>query len=56
VIRVGDQVAVQVAKVDTFKKQVDYKLAPAHPPARQTKGPVARPRHAAARDQRRREN
>jgi ribonuclease R len=29
VIRVGDRLTVQVAKVDTFKKQVDFKLAPA---------------------------
>jgi len=29
VIRVGDRLSVQVAKVDTFKKQVDFKLAPA---------------------------
>ncbi len=27
VIRVGDKVTVQVSKVDTFKKQVDFKLA-----------------------------
>ncbi|HEY3863788.1 MAG TPA: ribonuclease R [Verrucomicrobiae bacterium] len=27
VLRVGDRVTVQVAKVDTFKKQVDFKLA-----------------------------
>jgi ribonuclease R len=27
VIRVGDRVTVQVNKVDTFKKQVDFKLA-----------------------------
>ena len=27
VIRLGDQVTVQVAKVDTFKKQVDFRLA-----------------------------
>jgi ribonuclease R len=26
VIRLGDQVTVQVAKVDTFKKQVDFRL------------------------------
>jgi len=31
VIRVGDRLTVQVAKVDTFKKQVDFKLAPAAP-------------------------
>ncbi len=41
VIRLGDKLTVQVAKVDTFKKQVDFRLAagerqPAapHPPAR----------------------
>ena len=28
VIRLGDTVQVQVAKVDTFKKQVDFRLAP----------------------------
>jgi len=27
VIRLGDKVTVQVAKVDTFKKQVDFRLA-----------------------------
>jgi ribonuclease R len=27
VIRLGDRVTVQVSKVDTFKKQVDFKLA-----------------------------
>jgi len=27
IIRLGDQVVVQVAKVDTFKKQVDFRLA-----------------------------
>ena len=26
-IRLGDKVTVQVAKVDTFKKQVDFRLA-----------------------------
>jgi len=31
VIRVGDRVAVQIAKVDTFKKQVDFKLAQTGP-------------------------
>lgn len=28
IIRLGDNLTVQVAKVDTFKKQVDFKLAP----------------------------
>ena len=27
VIRLGDKLTVQVAKVDTFKKQVDFRLA-----------------------------
>jgi ribonuclease R len=36
VIRLGDQVTVSVAKVDTFKKQVDFRLAEDH-------RPVARP-------------
>ena len=27
VIRLGDKVQVQVAKVDSFKKQVDFRLA-----------------------------
>jgi ribonuclease R len=30
VIRLGDKVTVQVAKVDTFKKQVDFRLATDH--------------------------
>lgn len=30
VIRLGDKVTVQVAKVDSFKKQVDFRLAPEH--------------------------
>jgi ribonuclease R len=29
VIRLGDRVQVQIAKVDSFKKQVDFRLAPA---------------------------
>ena len=33
VIRLGDQVTVQVAKVDTFKKQVDFRLAEDRKPA-----------------------
>ena len=28
IIRLGDRVTVQIAKVDTFKKQVDFRLAP----------------------------
>jgi ribonuclease R len=31
VIRVGNRLAVQVARVDTFKKQVDFKLVPPAP-------------------------
>jgi ribonuclease R len=31
VIRLGDKVTVQVAKVDTFKKQVDFRLAESQP-------------------------
>jgi ribonuclease R len=34
VIRLGDRVEVQVAKVDTFKKQVDFRLGTALPAAR----------------------
>ena len=39
VIRLGDKLTVQVAKVDTFKKQVDFRLAkdakaPAKPPSK----------------------
>jgi ribonuclease R len=32
VIRLGDKATVQVAKVDTFKKQVDFRLATNHKP------------------------
>jgi ribonuclease R len=32
-IRLGDQVTVQVAKVDTFKKQVDFRLVEDRKPA-----------------------
>jgi ribonuclease R len=40
VIRTGDRLMVQVAKVDTFKKQVDFKLVPAAPKGeRKTAGP-----------------
>jgi ribonuclease R len=35
VIRLGDQVTVSVAKVDTFKKQVDFRLAEDRKPAAQ---------------------
>jgi ribonuclease R len=37
IIRLGDRVTVQVAKVDTFKKQVDFRLVPTTQPSR--KGP-----------------
>jgi ribonuclease R len=37
IIRLGDQVIVQVAKVNAFKKQVDFRLVP-------DRKPVARPR------------
>ena len=33
VIRLGDQVTVQVAKVDSFKKQVDFRLVEDRKPA-----------------------
>ena len=37
VIRLGDTLTVQVAKVDTFKKQVDFRLVPSvRPPGRQS--------------------
>jgi len=43
VIRLGDKVEVQVAKVDSFKKQVDFRLASGRPgiPGRITKAPAA---------------
>ena len=43
VIRLGDKVEVQVAKVDSFKKQVDFRLAtsPAAGTARPAKAPPA---------------
>lgn len=41
VIRLGDKVTVQVAKVDTFKKQVDFRLAP-------NQGKQSSPRHQPA--------
>lgn len=44
VIRLGDEVTVQVAKVDTFKKQVDFRLADGPAPvARQPAGRPSRP-------------
>ena len=51
VIRLGDKVQVQVAKVDRFKKQVDFRLAQGAKaePQRlaQTRGPGAEHRHKA---------
>lgn len=49
IIRLGDKVTVQVAKVDSFKKQVDFRLAtgasrPSHAPQRpQRHAPTAQP-------------
>jgi len=52
VIRLGDQVTVQVAKVDSFKKQVDFRLAQTErtpsrsgAPARQPQRPQQRTSH-----------
>jgi ribonuclease R len=51
VIRLGDKLEVQVAKVDSFKKQVDFRLATAatrqagqqqRPPGQQQRPPGAR--------------
>src|SRR5271170_4573184 len=49
-IRLGDKVTVQVARVDTFKKQVDFRLAveerkltPSHPPASRPTTPRPQP-------------
>jgi ribonuclease R len=40
IIRLGDRVTVQVAKVETFKKQVDFRLAQdARPQSRSTPPP-----------------
>ncbi len=54
VIRLGDQVEVQVAKVNTFKKQVDFRLATRGAPAargrQSTRPTVGRPANPAARD------
>jgi ribonuclease R len=53
VIRLGDRVEVQVAKVDVFKKQVDFRLASAQkkaaPPARQPHPASGGRRHQPAR-------
>jgi ribonuclease R len=47
IIKLGDNVSVQVFKVDSFKKQVDFQLAgsaPARPPAPGRLAPAAGPR------------
>ncbi|MHB8521609.1 MAG: ribonuclease R [Limisphaerales bacterium] len=60
VIRLGDQVSVQVAKVDPFKKQVDFRLVDerkpgARPPVgRWTTPPRGAPTHPSRRRRRRR--
>ena len=48
VIRLGDKLAVQVAKVDSFKKQVDFRLAAEPPKERKpsVQRPPARPQAA----------
>ena len=48
IIRLGDRVTVEIAKVDTFKKQVDFRLAKSSGPSR----PATRPpfRHQPARN------
>jgi ribonuclease R len=43
VIRLGDKVTVQVSKVDTFKKQVDFKLARTGPVVSKTAPRPQRP-------------
>lgn len=43
VIRLGNKVQVQIAKVDTFKKQVDFRLAPAGRAEWETKSKFERP-------------
>ncbi len=40
-IRLGDKVTVQVAKVDSFKKQVDFRLAAAERKSAATRPPSA---------------
>jgi ribonuclease R len=50
-IRIGDKVAVQVAKVDTFKKQVDFKLVQTFAPSRHSTARVGAPPHFLARHQ-----
>ena len=50
VFKLGDKVEVQVAKVDTFKRQVDFKLAAAASQPRRTGIPRSeRPRPDAKR-------
>lgn len=52
VIRLGDKVVVVVAKVDRFRKQVDFSLAPSGPTGTTSKSPAGRspnrppPQHA----------
>jgi ribonuclease R len=43
VIQLGDKLTVQVAKVDTFKKQVDFRLVAAERKASGQRPPAARP-------------
>jgi len=43
VIRLGDKLTVQVAKVDSFKKQVDFRLAEGDRKATAPRPPAARP-------------
>ena len=45
-IRLGDKVTVQVARVDKFKKQVDFQLAVAEGKASSMRPPVSRPNAA----------
>jgi ribonuclease R len=49
VIQLGDKLTVQVAKVDTFKKQVDFRLAAEERKSSGQRPPTSRP--AAARPQ-----
>jgi ribonuclease R len=46
VIRLGDQITVQVSKVDTFKKQVDFRLTRPLPKARPIHGGPEKTRHS----------
>jgi ribonuclease R len=43
IIKLGDKISVQVAKVDTFKKQVDFRLAVGQPKASTSRPLGARP-------------